>query len=110
MAKEAAVNVRLDNEVDAELESVAATIGTTKSSLIRMLTRTFVEQTRGRDFNLPVKWLQILEPPDRRTANHQVAEGNRGPVTQIGSHATFTSGTPQRGGGARKYKIRRAKK
>jgi antitoxin component of RelBE/YafQ-DinJ toxin-antitoxin module len=107
MPKEAAVNIRLDEATDAELERVASTMGTTKSSLIRMLTRTFVEQSRARDFVLPLKWKRLLEEPDGRSGNYAVAEHSPG-ATIAGRDINFSRGASQRGDVP--YKRRRAKK
>lgn len=62
MAYGAQLPVRLEPEVEERLESVARDIGTSKSALIRLLAKTFVEHVvdnRGR-VRLPPDWSELL--------------------------------------------------
>ena len=70
MALGSQLPVRLPPEIDVRLERVASRIGTTKSALIRMLAKTFVEQVVDEDDNvtLPPKWQRLLETADGRSS------------------------------------------
>jgi hypothetical protein len=62
MAYGAQLPVRLEPEVEERLESTAREIGTSKSALIRLLVKTFVEHVvdnRGR-VRLPPDWSELL--------------------------------------------------
>jgi predicted DNA-binding protein len=60
--------VRLDAEVDKRLAEVAELSGTTKSALIRMLAKTFVDQCVEEDgtVTLPANWRKLLGRADGR--------------------------------------------
>jgi hypothetical protein len=70
--------VRLEPEVEERLETIAKRIGTTKSALIRVLAKTFVEQVVGEEgkVNLPPDWRQYLTPADGRTERHASTESS----------------------------------
>ena len=69
MALGSQLPVRLEPEVEEKLERVAARIGTSKSALIRLLARSFVEQMVKPDgtVELPPQWAAILPPADKRS-------------------------------------------
>jgi hypothetical protein len=73
MALGSQLPVRLEPEVEEKLERVAARIGTSKSALIRLLARTFVEQMVKPDgaVELPPQWSSVLPPVDKRTSATQ---------------------------------------
>lgn len=60
--------VRLDPVVDKRLAEVAEMSGTTKSALIRMLAKTFVDQCVDDDgtVTLPANWRKLLGTADGR--------------------------------------------
>ena len=69
VAMGAQLPVRLEIEVEKRLDEIASQLGTTKSALIRLLARTFVDQVvdpRGR-VHLPPDWVSLLEKADGRT-------------------------------------------
>jgi hypothetical protein len=71
MALGAQLPVRLETDVEERLETIAQQVGTTKSALIRLLARTFVEECvdeKGR-VSLPPNWKSLagLADPDDRT-------------------------------------------
>jgi hypothetical protein len=61
--------VRLEDDVDKRLEKIATNAGTSKSALIRLLAKTFVEQVVQPDgsVNLPPNWRELLKPADGRS-------------------------------------------
>lgn len=61
--------IRLDCEIERKLEDCASHLGTSKSALLRLLAKTFVEQVVEPDgsANLPPKWKELLRPADGRT-------------------------------------------
>lgn len=72
--------VRLDSQVEVSLEAIAERIGTTKSSIIRLLTKTFVDSVAeaGGSVQLPPKWGQWfdrLPPSDRRSVAGRLRRG-----------------------------------
>ncbi len=69
MALGSQLPVRLEPEVEEKLERVAARIGTSKSALLRLLARTFVEQMVKLDgtVELPPQWSSALPPADKRS-------------------------------------------
>lgn len=61
--------VRLEIDVEERLEAIASTAGTTKSALIRLLAKTFVDHvvdSRGK-VTLPPDWQELLPKSDART-------------------------------------------
>lgn len=65
--------VRLDPEVEAALERIAVQNETTKSALIRLLAKTFVDQVvddSGR-VTLPPDWKRQLQKADRRSPHQR---------------------------------------
>jgi antitoxin component of RelBE/YafQ-DinJ toxin-antitoxin module len=59
--------IRLDTDVEKRLEDAAARSGTTKSALIRLLAKTFVDQViTPSGINLPPNWSQLLPESDGR--------------------------------------------
>jgi len=61
--------VRLEPDVEQRLEKVAEKLGTTKSALIRLLAKTFVEQAVSDDgsVHLPPDWRELLPSRDTRS-------------------------------------------
>jgi predicted DNA-binding protein len=71
MALGAQLPVRLETDVEERLEAVAQQVGTTKSALIRLLARTFVDEfvdDKGR-VSLPPNWKSLagLSDADERS-------------------------------------------
>ena len=100
MAFGAQLPVRLEPEIEERLESVARDIGTSKSALIRLLAKTFVEHVvdnRGR-VHLPPDWSELLglpaadkrsieSRPGRPPAGHSRAPAPRGASSKPASVA-----------------------
>ncbi len=61
--------VRLDPDVDQRLADAARSAGTTKSAIIRMLAKSFVDQCVGDDgsVKLPPNWAELLGRADGRS-------------------------------------------
>lgn len=70
MSLGAQLPVRLPPDVEERIQKVAIRLGTTKSSLIRMLAKTFVEQVVDAEghVQLPPKWRKLLEAADGRAS------------------------------------------
>jgi protein involved in polysaccharide export with SLBB domain len=62
MSLGAQLPIRLEPDVQERLEDIAKQIGTSKSALLRLLARTFVEQTVDADggVRLPPSWKDLL--------------------------------------------------
>ena len=75
MALGSQLPVRLEPEIEEKLEKVATRIGTSKSALLRLLARTFVEHMIKPDgtVQLPPQWLSVLPPVDKRSATQPAA-------------------------------------
>lgn len=59
--------IRLEIDVEKRLEAAAARSGTTKSALIRLLAKTFVDQVvTPSGINLPPNWSRLLPEGDGR--------------------------------------------
>jgi hypothetical protein len=59
--------IRLDTDVEKRLEDAAARSGTTKSALIRLLAKTFVDQViTPSGISLPPNWSRLLPESDGR--------------------------------------------
>jgi len=58
MRKEASLPVRLDTELSLRLNQAAERLGLTKSALIRMLVKSFVDQleANGGRITFPLRW------------------------------------------------------
>lgn len=58
MKKEASLPVRLDTEMSRRLDLAAERLGLTKSALIRILVKSFVEQleVNGGKITFPLRW------------------------------------------------------
>jgi len=58
MRKEASLPVRLDTELSLRLDKAAERLGLTKSALIRMLVKSFVDQleANGGRITFPLRW------------------------------------------------------
>lgn len=69
--------VRLDPETERRLEIAAERTGTTKSALIRLLAKTFVENCVHDDGSvvLPPDWKKLLEPADGRSKKKSKGKG-----------------------------------
>ncbi len=69
MALGAQLPVRLDPAIDARLERAAKRVGTSKSAIIRLLVKTFVEQVVQPDgsVSLPPNWRNYLRRADGRS-------------------------------------------
>jgi predicted transcriptional regulator len=76
--KSAAVNIRLEEPVDRELESLARELGTTKSALIRLLTQTFLREVKERGLQIPADWRGMLSPADGRALAAESPAEERG--------------------------------
>lgn len=76
MALSAQLPVRLDSEIDARLEAAAKAQGTTKSAIIRLLAKTFVEQVVQADgtVTLPPNWAALLDAADGRSRRKTVSK------------------------------------
>jgi len=85
MALGSQLPVRLPPDLDARLQAVAERIGTTKSALIRMLAKTFVDQVVDPDGNvqLPPKWRQLLDVADGRAKGYGRWPGQRAAAGQF---------------------------
>lgn len=77
--------IRLEPDVESRLEQAAARVGTTKSALLRLLAKTFVDQMVGNDgsVKLPPEWRNLLPAADRRstswtTSGRGSSRGGRG--------------------------------
>ena len=70
MALGSQLPVRLPPDIEDRIEKVAMRLGTTKSALIRMLAKTFVEQVVDEDgqVQLPPKWRKLLDAADGRAS------------------------------------------
>jgi len=70
MALGAQLPVRLDLDVEMRLESIAQRTGTTKSALIRMLSKRFVDTCVSEDgtVNLPPNIQAMLQDRDNRSS------------------------------------------
>lgn len=66
------LNVRLDPEDLAELEKHVEELGTTKSSLLRTITHSFLRYAKEHGLSLPPDWRAMLDSPDGR--NEQAKE------------------------------------
>ena len=97
MAFSAVLPVRLDMDVEARLEKVAARAGTTKSALIRLLAKTFCDQVVGADgsVRLPPNWQEILKQSDGRTPRKRSAAGDGKLPSDAAIKEAEISGTAQ---------------
>jgi hypothetical protein len=61
----------LEPDIESRLEQAAARLGTTKSALLRLLAKTFVEQMVSDDgsVKLPPDWRNMLPAADRRSTS-----------------------------------------
>jgi hypothetical protein len=93
MALGSQLPLRLEPEVEEKLERVAARIGTSKSALIRLLARTFVEQMVKPDgtVELPPQWSTLLPPVDKRSSVTRP-----GPVIQRNPQSLLSATTKAR--------------
>lgn len=95
MALGAQLPIRLDPETDRRLTRAAELAGTSKSAIIRMLAKSFVDQCVREDgsVTLPPQWHELLPPRDSRSRHSASAtinvHSNSGTVSQ-----TFTQGAP----------------
>lgn len=86
MALGAQLPIRLEPDIESRLEQAAARLGTTKSALLRLLAKTFVEQMVSDDgsVKLPPTWKDMLPAADRRSTSWASAErGQRGRVAGV---------------------------
>ena len=69
MALGAQLPVRLEPDVEQRLDDIAKRTGTSKSALIRLLAKTFVDQVVSADgsVNLPPNWSELLPAADGRS-------------------------------------------
>jgi len=76
MALGAQLPIRLEPDIEGRLEQAAARLGTTKSALLRLLAKTFVEQMVGDDgsVKLPPEWKNMLPAADRRSTSWTTVE------------------------------------
>jgi hypothetical protein len=77
MALGAQLPIRLDPEVQEKFEAVARQIGTSKSALLRLLAKSFVEQVVDAEgvVHLPPDWKELL-------GRLPAADGRARPVTK----------------------------
>lgn len=63
MRKEASLPVRLDTDLSQRLDRAAARLGLTKSALIRVLVKSFVDQleANGGKITLPLRWQEAKQ-------------------------------------------------
>jgi hypothetical protein len=80
MALGAQLPIRLEPEIEGRLERAATRLGTTKSALLRLLAKTFVEQMVSDDgsVKLPPEWKTMLPAADRRSTSWSSIERGRG--------------------------------
>jgi hypothetical protein len=64
MRKEASLPVRLDTELSKRLDRAAERLGLTKSALIRVLVKSFVDQLEadGGRITFPIRWAEQKGP------------------------------------------------
>jgi hypothetical protein len=76
MALGAQLPIRLEPDIEGRLEQAAARLGTTKSALLRLLAKTFVEQMVSDDgsVKLPPDWKNLLPAADRRSTSWSTIE------------------------------------
>lgn len=89
--------VRLEQSVDLRLQAAASKAGTTKSALIRMLAKSFVDQcvTESGRVILPPNWHDLLPQSDGR-ANIIHAPENSGTISQVNFARAAEEPTPYR--------------
>lgn len=89
MALGSQLPIRLDSDTDARLQAAAERAGTSKSALIRMLAKTFVDQcvTASGQVTLPPNWADLLPQKDNRSSSYE----NRSGVQQIGNNNKQTT-------------------
>ena len=84
MRKEASLPVRLDTDLSRRLDRAAARLGLTKSALIRILVKSFLDQLEadGGKMTLPFSWQKskmVKSPPSLRYVAEPGAKyGRRG--------------------------------
>ena len=80
MALGAQLPIRLEPDIESRLEQAAARLGTTKSAMLRLLAKTFVEQMVAADgsVTLPPEWKLILPAADRRSTSWSAIERAKG--------------------------------
>ena len=80
MALGAQLPIRLEPDIEGRLEQAASRLGTTKSALLRLLAKTFVEQMVGGDgsVKLPPEWKTMLPAADRRSTSWSSMERQSG--------------------------------
>jgi len=83
MRKEASLPVRLDTDLSRRLDRAAARLGLTKSALIRILVKSFLDQLEadGGKMTLPFSWQKSKmvksPPPSRYVAEPRVKYGRK---------------------------------
>lgn len=83
MRKEASLPVRLDTELSRQLNRAAERLGLTKSALIRILVKSFVDQleANGGKITFPLRWQDhkkdISAPSLRYVAEAKARYGNK---------------------------------
>ena len=79
MALGAQLPVRLELDVEKRLEEIAKKTGTSKSSLIRLLAKTFVDHVVSADgtISLPPNWSELLPTADGRSSARVREAGKR---------------------------------
>ena len=77
--------IRLEPDVETRLEAAAVKAGSTKSAIIRLLAKTFVDQVIGRDgaVNLPPRWQDLLPAADARSAKNVRSKKERHEVYRL---------------------------
>jgi predicted DNA-binding protein len=104
--------IRLDPETEARLDAAAASTGTSKSALIRLLAKSFVEQcvSESGAVTLPPDWHALLPQRDGRTHRYsgamvQEVRGDNNTVSQKKKSTSTT--TARTGGGAKKARSKK---
>lgn len=83
MRKEASLPVRLDTDMSRRLDRAAVRLGLTKSALIRMLVKSFVDQleANGGKITFPLRWQEEKQDipafPLRRVAEPRAGYGGK---------------------------------
>lgn len=79
MRKEASLPVRLDTELSRRLNRAAERLGLTKSALIRVLIKSFVDQleAEGGRITFPLRWEESKGAPVRYVAESKARYGGK---------------------------------
>jgi hypothetical protein len=98
MSLGAQLPIRLDPDVQEKFEAIARQVGTSKSALLRLLARTFVEQVvdaEGR-VHLPPDWNELLRRLPAADGRTCPAEGPARAAGRRPRQATPAQGAPSK--------------